>query len=73
MTRLEFSDGGKELVRVSYIHLTFSVGSKEGVNRLTVQLKAGGWSIISDPRITGAGYDESAIVGIENKQIEITV
>lgn len=59
--------------QAGYIHIAFSVGSKEKVNDLTKQLQADGFEIISDPRITGDGYYESCIVGFEGNQIEITV
>lgn len=66
-------DAEKTLNRTGYIHLAFSVGSKEKVDMLTKQLKDDGFEVVSGPRITGDGYYESCIVGVENNQIEITV
>lgn len=63
----------KEPARTGYAHIAFSVGSKEKVDTLTAELKAGGYEIISGPRTTGDGYYESCIVAIEGNQIEITV
>ena len=51
----------------------FSVGSKEKVDALTVELKTAGYEVISGPRTTGDGYYESCIVAIEGNQIEVTV
>ena len=42
-------------------------------DELTAKLKEDGYEIISGPRITGDGYYESCVVGIEGNQIEITV
>lgn len=66
-------DNEKNPARTGYIHVAFSVGSKEKVNILTQQLKENGYKVASEPRITGDGYYESCIVGIEGNQIEITV
>ena len=62
----------KLLNRTGYIHLAFSVGSKEAVDELTARLKSDGYEVVSGPRTTGDGYYESCIVGIEGNQIEIT-
>jgi len=73
MTRPELADTPKELNRTGFIHLAFSVGSKEKVDELTARLKNDGYEVLSGPRTTGDGYYESCILGIENNQIEITV
>ena len=65
-------DAEKTLNRTGYIHIAFSLGSKEAVDELTERLKNDGYQVISGPRITGDGYYESCIVGIEGNQIEIT-
>ena len=63
----------KALVQTGFIHIAFSVGSKEKVDELTERLKRDGYDIISGPRTTGDGYYESCIIGIEGNQIEITI
>ena len=73
MNKPEMADQPKELARTGYVHIAFSVGSKEKVDNLTADLKAAGYEIISGPRTTGDGYYESCIVAIEGNQIEITV
>ncbi|MBE5847766.1 MAG: glyoxalase [Lachnospiraceae bacterium] len=65
-------DAEKQLTRTGYIHIAFSVGSKEKVDALTKRLKDDGYEVVSGPRTTGDGYYESCIVGIEGNQIEIT-
>lgn len=66
-------DNDKDLNRTGYVHIAFSVGSKEAVNELTAKIKNAGYKVVSGPRTTGDGYYESCIVAIENNQIEITV
>lgn len=66
-------DPQKSLNRTGFIHLAFSVGSRDAVDVLTARLKADGYDVISGPRTTGDGYYESCILGFEGNQIEITV
>ena len=73
MTKPKLSDTEKELNRTGFIHLAFSVGSREKVEELTARLNNDGYEVLSGPRTTGDGYYESCILGIENNQIEITV
>lgn len=73
MTKPGMADLEKPLARTGYIHIAFSLGSKEGVDTLTAQLKADGYEVVGGPRTTGDGYYESCIVAIEGNQIEITV
>lgn len=69
----EMEDSEKFLNRTGYVHIAFSVGSREKVNELTERLRADDYRVISGPRTTGDGYYESCIIGIEGNQIEITV
>lgn len=73
MNKPDLEDAEKTLQRTGYIHLAFSVGSKEQVDSLTAQLKQDGYQVISGPRTTGDGYYESYVVAIEGNQIEITI
>ena len=73
MNKPEMSDLSKDLARTGYVHIAFSVGSKEKVDALTAELKADGYEVISGPRTTGDGYYESCITSIEGNQVEITV
>ncbi len=78
-TRLEImnkpgmDDPEKSLNRTGFVHLAFSVGSREKVDKLTARLKQDGYEVISGPRTTGDGYYESCIVGVEGNQIELTI
>jgi len=56
-----------------FAHLSFSVGSKEDVDRLTQKMSDDGISIVGEPRTTGDGYYESVVLDPEGNRIEITV
>ena len=73
MNKPEINYVPKTLTQSGFIHIAFSVGSKEKVDELTIKLKKDGYDVISGPRTTGDGYYESCIIGIEGNQIEITI
>ncbi|MDE6024614.1 MAG: VOC family protein [Lachnospiraceae bacterium] len=73
MNKPVMDDSEKSMDRTGFIHIAFSVGSKEKVDLLTEQLKKDGYTVISGPRTTGDGYYESCIVAVEGNQIELTV
>ena len=73
MKKPDLADDEKSLNRTGYIHIAFSVGSKEKVDQLTEVLRADGYEVISGPRTTGDGYYESCIKAIEENLIEITI
>lgn len=59
-------------MRTGFIHLSFSVGNREMVDKITSQLVTDGFEIVSGPRVTGDGYYESQIAEFEGNIIEIT-
>ena len=73
MNKPEMEDEKKGRNRTGFIHVAFSVGSKEKVDELTKQLADDGYEVVSGPRTTGDGYYESCIVAFEGNQIEITI
>lgn len=73
MHRNDIIEREKDLYRSGYVHLAFSVGSKEAVDTLTNRLAQDGYQVLSGPRTTGDGYYESCILDGEGNQIEITV
>lgn len=73
MNKNDMADNEKSIARTGYIHIAFSVGSRIKVDELTRQILNDGFDVISGPRVTGDGYYESCVVGIEGNQIEITV
>ncbi len=73
MQRPDVQDADPSQPAIGYVHLSFAVGSKKGVDLLTRRLAADGYTITSGPRTTGDGYYESCIIGPEKIQIEITI
>ena len=73
MNRPHMEEQSSATARTGFIHLAFSVGSKEAVDTLTARLKTDGYTVLSGPRTTGDGYYESCILDSEGNQIEITV
>ena len=73
MNRPKMNDETKAINRTGFIHIAFSVGSPEAVDKLTDKLRKDGYEVISGPRTTGDGYYESCIIAIEGNQIELTI
>lgn len=73
MNKPEQQDMEKPLTRTGYVHIAFSVGSREQVDELTETLKKDGFEVVSGPRTTGDGYYESCVIDLEGNQIEITI
>lgn len=73
MNKPDMKDIDKDTNRTGFIHIAFSVGTKEKVDELSMQLQEDGYELISGPRTTGDGYYESCVVGVEGIQIEITI
>ena len=72
MQRPDVQDADPSQPAIGYIHLSFAVGSRKGVDLLTRRLAADGYTVTSGPRTTGDGYYESSILGPEGIQIEVT-
>ena len=72
MLRPDVQDADPSQPAIGYVHLSFAVGSRKGVDLLTRRLAADGYTVTSSPRTTGDGYYESSILGPEGIQIEIT-
>lgn len=58
---------------IGFAHISFSVGSKEEVDRLTQKMSEDGIAIAGEPRTTGDGYYESVVLDPEGNRVEITV
>lgn len=65
--------GENTLFQVGFIHLAFSLGSKEKVDSLTNELREAGYQVLSGPRTTGDGYYESVVLDPEGNQLELTI
>lgn len=53
-------------------HLDIEVGDESMVDNLTQRLKVDGYSVIGNPRRTGDGYYEAAMLDPEGNYIEIS-
>ena len=62
-------ESGKECI--GYAHLAFSMGNRNLVDHLTNQLRNDGYTIFSEPRVTGDGYYESCVFDPDGNRIEI--
>ena len=56
-----------------YVHVAVSVGSEAGVDVLTERLRGDGYLVVGEPRRTGDGYYESAVLDPDGNRIELTV
>ncbi len=59
--------------RKGLIHFAMAVGSPAKVDELTALLRADGYTIAGEPRLTGDGYYESVVVDPDGNLVEITV
>lgn len=53
-------------------HFAISTGKKDKVDQLTKQLRADGYIIIGEPRMTGDGFYESVVLDPDGNKVEIT-
>lgn len=72
MNRPQITGNSEKIERTGYSHIAFSLESAENVDRLTAELRADGYRVISSPRTTGDGYYESCIIDFEGNCIELT-
>lgn len=62
---------GKRTFGMGLTHIAITVGSKDLVNALTQRFRKDSYHIEGEPRTTGDGYYESAILDPEGNLIEI--
>ena len=74
MTRTDLSlrETGKETPS-GLAHLAVSLETREAVDQLTESIRQAGYTVLSEPRITGDGYYESVVADPEGNRIELTV
>jgi lactoylglutathione lyase len=58
---------------VGWIHVAFSVGSREKVDSLTDQLRVAGYRVFEEPHESDDGYYASFILDPDSNIVEITV
>lgn len=52
-------------------HIAISVGSRDAVENITEKLRKDGYTILSEPRLSGDGYYESAFADPEGNYVEL--
>ncbi len=72
MQRPDTIDVDPSKPNIGFIHLSFSLGSRQAVDEKTKELQHDGFTIVSGPRTTGDCYYETAFLGPEEIQMEIT-
>ena len=72
MRRESLADGFHDINELLGItHIAFTLGSKEAVISLTETLRTDGIRIVGEPRTSGDGYFESAVLDVEGNRIEL--
>jgi lactoylglutathione lyase len=59
--------------KMGFIHVAFSLGSKQKVDELTKTLAEDGFNVVDGPRTTGDGYYESVVLDPEGNRVELTI
>lgn len=72
MRRKDITTPGQEDL-LGLTHFSFSVGSKEAVLEYTELFRQDGYTVASEPRTTGDGFFESAILDPDGNLIELTI
>ena len=72
MTRPVLEQGARADWTAGWAHLAFQAGGREAVDALTQRLRADGYVVASEPRVTGDGYYESCVRDPDGNMIEIT-
>lgn len=58
-------------VFIGLAHFAFSVGSKEKVDAMIEQFRTDGFRITGEPRTTGDGYYEGAVMDLDGNIVEV--
>ena len=72
MDSIAARDCGPAAQHLGLAHLAFGLGSRDAVDDLTDRLRADGFVILGEPRLTGDGYYESTILDPEGNRVELT-
>jgi len=57
--------------RLGLSHISFKLNSTDAVISLTEKIRSDGYTIVSEPRITGDGYFESVVLDAEGNRVEL--
>lgn len=70
MRRMDITDTA-DRVSIGLTHFAFSVGSKEKVDAMIEQFRRDGYTITGEPRTTGDGFYEGALLDPDGNHIEV--
>lgn len=70
MSRFDISEKVKN-EHIGLCHFAFTLNNRDDVHKLTERLRADGYKIASEPRITGDGFFESVILDPDQNHIEL--
>ncbi|MCC6614374.1 MAG: VOC family protein [Anaerolineae bacterium] len=56
---------------LGWVHIAFKVGGRDVVDALTDRLRADGYPIAGEPRVTGDGYYESVVLDPDGNRVEL--
>lgn len=73
MRRTDITSPSDHIPHIGLAHFSISAGSKEAVLELTEHLRHDGFVVTSEPRTTGDGFFESAILDPDGNLVEITI
>lgn len=62
----------RDVTATGYAHIAFSAGSRSEVDQLTERIRLDGYTVASEPRVTGDGYYESVVLDPDGNSVEIT-
>lgn len=69
---LDSSPAGAAPDHTGLSHFALSLGNEDAVRETTERLRAAGVRVVSEPRRTGDGYYESAVLDLDGNRIELT-
>lgn len=70
MQRTDITRTGTE-IRIGLAHFAFSTGSEAKVDEMIERFRAEGYPVVGEPRTTGDGYYEGAILDPDGNLVEI--
>ena len=73
MSKPNLNDWSAEPMKTGFVHLAFSVGSKDAVDSFSAKLRAAGVPECMPPTLLGDGSYESCYLDPDGNQIEIVI
>ena len=71
MSRSDVKESAMPRTHLGLTHLAFDCGSREQVDALTERLRADGYPVLGEPRMTGDGYYESVVGDPDGNLVEL--